>query len=56
MILNSFFVKVVSTLIVLLSLNTYSESKIVNSKDIVETTKDYVANLFNYEKDKAVDN
>ena len=56
MIFNSFFVKVVSTLIVLLSLNAYSESKIVNSKDIVETTKDYVANLFNYEKDKAVDN
>ena len=50
---NASIVKVVSTSILLLSLNTYSESSITPD-NIAEKTKNYISNLFNGAKDRAV--
>jgi hypothetical protein len=50
--LNTSIVKVVSTSVLLLSLNTHSES--LTPDNIVEKTKNYVTNLFNNAKDQAV--
>jgi len=52
--LISVVLKIFFTLVLSLSLNTYSESN-VTTDNITEKTKDYVTNLFNSAKDKAVD-